>query len=292
MSNGKYYDWQRGCLLNSLEDGCSFLDWKENFCKKTFAIHDKGFLIFITNDELTRNDEYINGDPFGMEDNLNSPFQQGRIKTTINLITEIIVHSKSPIRILDVGCGLGHITAKIKEYFPSADLSAMDVSLTAITKAATNYKEIDFIVADAYSPPYTTNYFDVIVCNNMWEHITDPVRMLFALNKVLKTDGHIIISTPSRFRITNFLKASLGRKVIITKHHVTEYSVGQVKEQFSFAGFTVTKAIGMNVKGAGGSIITKTIVHNVLKPILKGLVAILGSHHVFESTAFYVAKKG
>ncbi|MCK5018419.1 MAG: class I SAM-dependent methyltransferase, partial [Candidatus Peribacteraceae bacterium] len=185
----------------------------------------------------------------------------------------------------------GHITSKVKESFPNVEFSGIDVSLSAIEYAHQKYKGIDFIVGNAYDPPYSKAFFDIIICNNTWEHITDPVKMLLNLRKILKDDGKVIMSTPSRYRVMNLVKSMGGKKVSITKYHVTEYTVGQVIEQFGFAGFSVKKIQGSHVKGQGGSFFTRIFIHKLVKPIGKVFLNILGSHHILDSTAFYLAHK-
>ncbi|MCK9216986.1 MAG: class I SAM-dependent methyltransferase [Firmicutes bacterium] len=291
MNTDKFFDWNRQVILDRARDGCQFKLWKDNFNSFPFAVHKDGFLVFTSPHQLDTCDEYINGDPFGMEDNLESEFQKGRVKTTIRLISEFISDSSKQYRVLDVGCGQGHITAKILTTFPNMEVTGMDVSISAIKTAHKSYKGVDFIVGDAYQPPFAENYFDIIVCNNMWEHITDPVRMLEQTGRILKMDGVFIMSTPSRFRIMNLIKVITGKKVLINDNHITEYTVGQVFEQFGHAGFSISKARGLHVKGQGGRFVTRFFIHIIIKPVLTWLITLIGSHHIFESTAFYVGRK-
>jgi ubiquinone/menaquinone biosynthesis C-methylase UbiE len=291
MVSKKYFDWKRNEFLYPPIDGCKFENWSNDSEKFSYCIHDKGFLIFLSPQEMPLFDEYKNGDPYGIEDNTRSPFHKGRVNTTIELINPFISDCKTNIHVLDVGCGQGHITSKIKEKFPTINISGLDISLTAIEYAHQRHKGIDFIVGDVYSPPYSEAFFDIIICNNTWEHITDPVRMLNTLHKILKKRGVIIMSTPSRYRTSNLLKSLLGRSVSINEHHVTEYSVGQVIEQFKFSGFSVSKIKGLEVKGQGGSLFTRFIIHRIIKRMFKVILNLLKSHHILESTVFYLAQK-
>ena len=135
-------------------------------------------------------------------------------------------------KILDIGCGEGHITAEIQKNFLGAEVSGLDYSISAISYAVEKFPGIDFCVADAYNPLYCDNYFDAVVCNNLWEHIPDPLALLKGMNRILKDGGYIILSTPSRYRFPNLLNVLRGKPpVFMSTHHVTEYSVGQVIEQ-------------------------------------------------------------
>ena len=112
--------------------------------------------------------------------------------------------------------------------------------MTAIEHANSTYNNIDFVVADAYQPPFEDKYFDIIVCNNIWEHVPDPLRLLSSIGRILKPNGQLVISTPSRYRIGNITRVCLGKEVtFMSKHHITEYTVGQIKEQLKFGGFSI-----------------------------------------------------
>jgi ubiquinone/menaquinone biosynthesis C-methylase UbiE len=195
------------------------------------------------------------------------------------------------IRILDVGCGEGHITARMREVFPGAEFSALDYSLSAIARANQLFPGIEFVVADACSPPYKSDYFEVVVCNNLFEHIPDPVRLLSALRRVLKPGGYLIISTPSRYRFDNLLRVMFGKSVrFMSAQHVTEYSVGQVFELLSFGGFTPVKTYDPPIRLAAADI-KELIAYKILFPCLKLMLRAVHSQHSLEHTVFFSARK-
>ena len=166
----------------------------------------------------------------------------------------------------------------------------MDCSLTAIARATTTYPGIDFVVADAYAPPYAAAQFDIVVLNNIWEHVPDPMRLLTAADRVLKPGGTIIISTPSRYRLGNLLRAIMGRPVtLISKHHVTEYTGGQVLEQLRFGGYEAeVMDFPVNLPA---STVASFLSRKTLGPLLRLYCKCTGSHHSLEWTIFYSARR-
>ena len=190
----------------------------------------------LSEKELSASDEYAGGDPYSVETTqTRTPFHQRQFDLTLDLLRGL-GHLD---RILDVGCGEGHITAEIKRQFPKAEVHGLDYSLSAIRKAHITYPDISFSVADAVKSPYPEGKFDVVVCNNLWEHVTDPNGLLLRMKDALKPGGSVIISTPSRYRTANLVRAILGRRedsFFMSKYHVTEYTVGQVKEQLAYGG--------------------------------------------------------
>ena len=238
MQTCKYYDWsiEKGLDKN---DGTPFSDWMADPNHPSlFSVHPEGFLVFLRPAEIQKLDEYAESDPYEVADKMDSPFHRQRFDKTLELLANAIPKQSDSPRILDVACGEGHISAAIQRQFPEAEVSAFDASLSAISRASQAYPNIDFEVANAYDPPYRPDYFDCVICNNIWEHVPDPLHLLDCVTRSLKPNGYLIVSTPSRYHLNNLLRVLVGKPVAFASpHHVTEYSVGQVLEQMRWGGF-------------------------------------------------------
>jgi 2-polyprenyl-3-methyl-5-hydroxy-6-metoxy-1,4-benzoquinol methylase len=282
------------------EDGCPLEQWLAGTRAASFAVHPKGFPVFVRAAAVERSDEYRSGDPYSVEQGLEtSAFQKRRQRRTLRLLAEALAASGSdgsarrdrePM-ILDVACGEGHLTAAMKRRFPAARVFGIDYSISAIDRASARFPELELSCGDAYALPYRPESFDVVVLNNIWEHVPDPLRLLDAVKRVLVADGRVIISTPSRFRLRNLIRVGVGRTVaFMSPHHVTEYTVGQVVEQLRFANMQVQvfddPLDGRPSQGALGF-----VAFRLAMPSLRLLLRLLGSHHSLEETVFYLGKK-
>ena len=239
-----------------------------------------------------RSDEYNQGDPYEVAKNINNHFQKCRVYYTNRLLQNARTN-KDEIKILDVGCGEGHLTNKL-EIKEGDRISACDLSEMAIKRGEQLYPDIDFKKADALDLPYQWNYFDVVICNNLIEHVDSPSRLLKEMNRVLKSGGYVIISTPSRYRVENILRLICGKKIkLASKYHVSEYSVGQVKEMASGQGFNVKKVVSGNIKRGRNSGIMQPqkIILNIAKVIIRLPLFIIRPGYVLDRTAFYLLKK-
>lgn len=290
MRMDKYYDCRRDIPLTACQ-GCPLDQWQRDPGAYAYAFHPKGFLVFLPPDRLAAMDEFRTGDPYGALRNRQSRGEIHRHRVTLELVAQALAGATATARILDVGCGEGAITADLRRALPSAEISALDASLSAIEKAVDLCPGTDFVVADAYEPPYQPEYFDVVVCNNIWEHMPDPLRLLAGVARVLKPDGCLVISTPNRFRLANILRLLVGRSVAFASpRHVTEYTVGQAKEQLRFGGFELTRFYGRPVllfgPGAG-----RFLVFGLLLPVIDVVLRLLRSPHTVASTVFYLARK-
>ena len=175
----EYYDLKKRTIIDLEKESCNFEIWKNNYNEFSCCRHPNGFYIFLNPNEIDSSDEYNENDPYTVIENLKSDFHQRRLNCTIELIKK----SKSSKNLLDLGCGQGHFTDKIKKEFSNYNVFGLDYSISAIEYADTNFKNIDFVVANAYNPPYCDEYFDIIILNNIWEHVPDPLNLLQSINE-------------------------------------------------------------------------------------------------------------
>lgn len=282
--NVKYFDHANQTFIDIEMDGCKFSNWKSCQADYPFAVHPKGFPIFLSANDIEANDEYAITDPYSVADNKLDAFHRRRIELTLDMVRDAVSEKRTPPRILDLGCGQGHITEEIRRANPEAEVSGLDYSVSAIEYAHEKFPEIDFAVGDAYKNPYSEAYFDVIICNNLWEHVPDPLSLLSRMKLILKDQGFIVISTPSRYRTVNLIRVLLGRPVIfMSDHHVTEYTVGQIKEQLSFGGFSVQAMSSRPLESA-------SLKSKFATALLRSVLSLVGSHHMLEATVFYLVK--
>jgi ubiquinone/menaquinone biosynthesis C-methylase UbiE len=262
--------------------------YRENNSPCEFDIPDNEVAIFLSTDLISRFDEYSSCDPYQVEQEIQSEFHQRRIKCTIELVKKTTT-GMSNVRLLDIGCGEGHITAGIKNEFSYFDVIGTDASITACRHGKEKYPEVKFMVADAYHLPCPDECFDIIVLNNIWEHVPDPLRLLSEVRRILRANGKIIISTPSRYRLGNiFSLIRYGRVGFMSKQHVTEYTVGQVCEQLQYGGFNVLENFSPILTSKS---IADLFIKHPIKFMINLFLRMIRSHHSLEGTVFFVANK-
>ncbi len=285
MSESKYFDYKNNRPHNIESGGCDWADRNQLFGECQFAKHPKGFKVFLPPERLADSDEYSESDPYTVAQNIEHEFHMRRIELTIDLVLEAVSLKQGTPQILDLGCGQGHITEKLRQALIGAKITGLDYSVSAIEYAHEHFPLIDFSVGDAYDSPYTSGFFDIVVCNNLWEHVPDPLFLLKRIKRTIKPGGYLIISTPSRYRVGNLVRIFSGKPVIfMSEHHVTEYTVGQVKEQLAHGGFEVRRTLSKPLS-------TGSLKGKVARWVFSNLVSIVGSHHNLEGTVFYMAQE-
>lgn len=124
----------------------------------------------------------------------------------INIIrSEIKLCDEDTPYLLDAGCGEGFITDLIQRELKSLRIKGMDHSEEAVAQAKRLFPAIDFDTEDIYNLGYGDNSFDIVICTEVLEHLTEPARGLSELLRVAKKT--IILSVPNDpvFRIGNMM---------------------------------------------------------------------------------------
>jgi ubiquinone/menaquinone biosynthesis C-methylase UbiE len=118
-----------------------------------------------------------------------------RFNQIIALIKEL---EKTPTEILDVGCGTGYLANEMKRLYPNANVIGIDISKKALSIGKTEYKQITFMEVDAEKIlPFFDNRFDLVISGEHIEHLKDPDTYLSEINRIMKKDSILILTTPN-----------------------------------------------------------------------------------------------
>lgn len=115
-------------------------------------------------------------------------------------------------RVLDAGCGVGYGSAMLARA-GAEEVVGVDVA-EAVVEVAREQEApgINFTVGDVRDLDMEDDRFDLVVCFEVIEHITDGQRVIEELRRVLAPDGVLVISSPNR-----------DAYVSGNPHHVHEY---------------------------------------------------------------------
>lgn len=113
-------------------------------------------------------------------------------------IKEKLLNLPSGWRILDAGAGeqqyrqycshLNYVSQDFSQYIPENNSEGLH-----LTKW--DYGKLD-IISDITSIPEPDHSFDAIMCNEVFEHIADPIAAIKEFNRLLKPGGYLILTAP------------------------------------------------------------------------------------------------
>jgi 2-polyprenyl-3-methyl-5-hydroxy-6-metoxy-1,4-benzoquinol methylase len=98
-------------------------------------------------------------------------------------------------RVLDVGCGWGHLLASLPA---GAWGVGLDLNPALLQEAQTRLGVKNLVVGNAAHAPFRSSSFDWVVAEQVIEHLEDPHRFLEEAHRLLRDDGGLFLSTPNR----------------------------------------------------------------------------------------------
>ena len=107
-------------------------------------------------------------------------------------------------RILDVGCGTGHLTKLIAE--AGAEVVGIDNSLEMVEAARAAYPDIEFVVADAADFSFTEP-FDAVFSNAALHWVTEAEQAVVCMARALKRGGRFVVELGGKGNIAAITRA-------------------------------------------------------------------------------------
>lgn len=152
-------------------------------------------------------------------------------------------------KILELGCANGRFSSSIKDR-QSVEIWGIEYNAEAAANAA---KRLDKVINDDIAnalDELPLNYFDCVVCNDILEHLPDPVEILKSLRKHITNDGVLVSSIPN-VRYLPVLYEILIRKDfkyrdsgVLDNTHLRFFTNKSIIRLFDLSGYKV-----MNIKG-------------------------------------------
>ena len=115
-----------------------------------------------------------------------------------------LLAAQSGERILDVGCGTGHLTAQIAE--TGAKVLGIDRSAEMISQAKEKYPGLRFEVMDA-TEITVTEMFDRVFSNATLHWIKKPERVIAGIAQALRPRGRFVAEFGGKGNTASFLEA-------------------------------------------------------------------------------------
>jgi SAM-dependent methyltransferase len=107
---------------------------------------------------------------------------------------------------LDVGCSRGIISATLAPHFKlmvGVDVDRPAVRLAAAAKSTARNAAAGpfFAIGSGHSLPFDGGSFDVVVCAQVYEHVTDQPALAREVERVLRPGGICFFSGPNRLAV-------------------------------------------------------------------------------------------
>lgn len=154
------------------------------------------------------------------------------------------------LKILEIGCFNGfYVNYLFKKY--AIDVYGTDVNKKAINIGKTVYPEIQNRLS--YAEPNKASKYDIIILIDVFEHVDNPKEFIGDLYELLKENGKILLSGPTKERV-------FYDKTDRPPHHTWRYSSNGMIEFFAQNKF---KIIGLEIE-RNGYLALRNFIGNIL----------------------------
>jgi ubiquinone/menaquinone biosynthesis C-methylase UbiE len=136
------------------------------------------------------------------------------------------LESENPANTLEIGSGRGAFALRLQEM--GMHVSAVEINREFIrhSRNRDHGKEIGFMQGTAEELPLKNESFDAVICIEVLMHVANPHALLSEISRVLKWDGHAVISFLLKYTADYFKKMIM----FLTGYYTARYG----KDSFDY----------------------------------------------------------
>lgn len=157
-----------------------------------------------------------------------------------------------PSCILETAVGSGILTRAVHAAIPEVELVATDLNSAMLEFAAHSLHSecVSFRPADAQNLPFADGSFDLVLCQFGVMFFRDRIRANHEAHRVLRTNGHYLLSTFNRLELNPIPKAAQDAVSVLFANEPFDYmergpfcyaDPAQIKRDLLGGGFTLVE---------------------------------------------------
>jgi len=122
-------------------------------------------------------------------------------KKIIAILRDFLRSGMGALRCLDIGCSVGIISELLADEMGWVIGLDIDEEALTIAHQREGKGNVDFLMGDALQLPFANASFDVVICAQVYEHVSEPKGLINEIQRVLKAGGLCFFSGPNKLAI-------------------------------------------------------------------------------------------
>jgi 2-polyprenyl-3-methyl-5-hydroxy-6-metoxy-1,4-benzoquinol methylase len=140
------------------------------------------------------------------------------------------------LKILDLGSGEGGTSKVLSE---NSDVTSFDINKVRLLRQKNSFSNFNILCGSSSSLPFKNNSFDLIILQDVLEHVNNREKLLNSIYNLLNDNGMIYLSTPNKFSLINIFAdphwgvpfVSLLKRESIRKYFLRYYRKSEINRQ-------------------------------------------------------------
>ena len=127
--------------------------------------------------------------------------REQKAKKMLSVLDEHYSEKLETLSLLDIGCSTGIISNELSKRF--GKVIGIDVDEEAVIHAKKYYQtdNLHFSVEDGINLRFPDNFFDVVICAHVYEHVPDSHKLISEIHRVLKPEGTCYFAAGNRITL-------------------------------------------------------------------------------------------
>ena len=173
--------------------------------------------------------------------------KEGRIKIANQIKSVLLIDLKKKntknLNLLDCGCSSGIIANFLAKDFKR--VVGIDIDRYAIKKAKLHQRSnLSFQVMDAEKMDFKDGIFDVVVCNQVYNFVNDPKKLIAEINRVLKNGGICFFGARNKLALiepqyNKLFLSWFSRKLPFGKNYLNYFQLKKLVSKFILRDYTL-----------------------------------------------------
>jgi len=164
-------------------------------------------------------------------------------------------------RILDVGCGTGDLTGRLRAELQTELVAGCDFSAGMLDQAQARTNAVRWLQGDATRLPFDDGAFDAVVSTEAFHWFPDPDASLREFNQVLAPAGRVLVAlvnvrVPATSRLAHAGSKALGqparwptRAEMVDRVRAAGFTVDRQQRIFRLGGILIPTVLTVGLKG-------------------------------------------
>ena len=153
-----------------------------------------------------------------------NPVQRALIRRFVAVLHDLFIEAGPVSRVLEVGVGEGFVSGYLSEQLPALHFTGIELDAADAARARRHFPRLEVHQGNAYDLSSLPGGYDVILCNEVLEHLDDPARALDQMRSL--SPRRLLLSVPHEpfFMLSNLARLKNVTRLGNDPEHVNHWS--------------------------------------------------------------------